>query len=163
MRLHGESMNYKNHLKWGITAICGLIIALTYFRAYIDIGLYDNSNVGLLNIFIPNIIIAAIIGIYASIFPDIDIGTSKAFTITFMLLIVLAFYFMYAQYIIGMATSLIIMMFILFLKHRGIMHKWYSGVFLGSLFYLVFGNPAISIFFVAGFFTHLLCDIQTGD
>ena len=156
-------MNWKNHLKWGGIVVSVLIIALIYFRAYIDIGLLDNSNFGVLNVFIPNIIIAVLVGLYASIFPDVDIGTSKAFAITYMILIVLAFYFMFTQYIIGIAVSLIIMVFILSLKHRGLMHKWYVGIVLGIMFYFLFGNISVGVFFITGFLTHLACDTRVGD
>jgi len=156
-------MNWRNHLKWGIIVVIVLIAAFIYFREYIDIGLLDNSKFGLLGIFIPNYIIAILIGAYASIFPDIDIGTSKAFSITYMILILLAFYFMFTQYLTGLAISLAIMIFILTLKHRGLMHKWYTGMVLGILFYILFDNIAVGIFFFAGFMTHLACDTRVDD
>lgn len=162
-------MNWKGHLKWGfitITAITILIIIDYFvyseqFNNYIDI--FGNSKFIIFGLIIPNVLIAYFVGLYASLFPDVDIGTSKAFSVTYMILIILTIYFAYTDYLLGLCTSLIIMALILSLKHRGIMHEWYTGIILGIMFMLLFSSVIIGIFFIVGYLTHLACDRRSFD
>ena len=55
------------------------------------------------------------------------------------------------------------MALILGLKHRGIMHRWYTGLILGIMFMLLFESPIVGTYFVIGYWVHLVCDIRIGD
>ena len=92
-------MNWKGHLKWGFVVITIILIIdlVMHFLSVpnwdiFGIDLFGGSIFVLFGFAIPNIIIAYVIGLYASLFPDVDIGTSKAFSITYMILIILIFY-----------------------------------------------------------------------
>lgn len=161
-------MNWRGHLKWGfiVTTVLIILVIILYilkleYLSFID--LFERSELIIFGFAIPSIILAYIIGLYASLFPDVDIGTSKAFSVTYMILIILAMYFAYTHYLIGLFTSLIIMSLVLGLKHRGIMHKWYTGIILGIMFMLLFGSVIIGVFFIVGFLTHLACDRRKFD
>lgn len=163
-------MNWKGHLKWGFIVITTLVIIdlVMYFIGVpnwdiIDIDLFGSSNFILYGFMIPSIIIAYVMGLYGSLFPDVDIGTSKAFSITYMILIILVFYYAMTDYLLGLFTSLIIMALILGLKHRGIMHKWYTGIILGIMFMLLFENVMIGTYFAVGYLVHLICDRRKSD
>lgn len=163
-------MNWKGHLKWGFI-IVSIITILDLVMMFLGvpnwdifgIDLFSSSNFILYGFVIPSIIIAFIVGLYGSLFPDVDIGTSKAFAITYMILILLTFYYAYTDYLIGLCTSLVIMALILGLKHRGIMHRWYTGLILGIMFVILFENVMVGTYFVIGYWTHLVCDIRIGD
>jgi len=163
-------VNWKGHLKWGFIVITTLVIIdlVMYFIGVpnwdiIDIDLFGSSNFILYGFMIPSIIIAYVMGLYGSLFPDVDIGTSKAFSITYMILIILVFYYAMTDYLLGLFTSLIIMALILGLKHRGIMHKWYTGIILGIMFMLLFENVMIGTYFAVGYLVHLICDRRKSD
>lgn len=173
-------MNWKGHLKWGFIGNTILLIGIVILYI-IKLELFELINIFnrpeimifgftiptvtiayILGIF-PTIFVAYIVGIYASLFPDVDIGTSKAFKITYMILIILTFYCAYTEYLIGVCVSLAIMFLILGLKHRKIMHKWYTGVILGTMFIFLFGSILIGVFFIVGFLIHLACDRRKFD
>ena len=154
-------MNWKGHLKWGFIVITAFLIIqiIDFFIGeipYLDIT--ESSRFMLFGYAVPSIIIAYIFGLYASLFPDVDVGTSKAFVITYAILIILSFYFAMMDYMIGLFTGLGLMLIMLGLKHRGIMHKWYSGVVLGIFFGILFGSILIGLYFTIGFMVHLICD-----
>lgn len=154
-------MDWKGHLKWGFIVLTIMIIVqiLHWFWYPVEeLAVFGGSKLILFSIAIPNLIIAYAVGIYASLIPDVDIGTSKAFAITYMILIILALYFAFTEYIMGLFTSLIIMALILGLKHRGIMHKSYTGLVLGTIFGWLFSSILVGLYFALGFMVHLICD-----
>ena len=161
-------MLWKDHLKWGFVATTILVIILIImeymqFEFFQFESIWDNSRFIVYGFAIPNIIIGFIGGLYGSIFPDIDIGTSKAFGLTYMILILIAFYYAYTGYLFGLFMGLILMAFILGLKHRGVMHKPYTAIILGIVTYLFFDSIFIALFFTMGMLVHLVCDMDSGD
>ena len=163
-------MGWKDHLKWGsiITAILLLILlyAEFFYRSTLfDIeSLLDNSRFMVFGYFaLPNIVIAIIGGLYGSIFPDIDIGTSKAYAITYSILILIAFYYAYTGFLLGLCIGLAIMLFIIWIKHRGVMHSPITAIVLGVLTFIFFESMIIALFFFIGFMVHLACDRDMGD
>ena len=151
-------MNYKEHLTWGVVSLVGLtiIVLVAYFMDYLQfISVYGRSY----GIYI-DLSLAWIFGLYASILPDVDIGTSKAFAITYLVLILIIIYFLLIVILIlPVIICLVIMISILFLKHRGITHCWYSALIVGLGFYLLFDfNIIISSYVIIGYLTHLVCD-----
>jgi len=152
-------MNYKEHLTWGaiiLTITSITFILLAYFTDYI----------GFIKVFefyawyIPTLLIAFLLGLYASILPDVDIGTSKAFSLTYIFLILLILYSIFViPNIMITAACLILMIVIMTFKHRGITHEWYSAFIIGALFSWLFGlSLLIFIFVTIGYLTHLACD-----
>ncbi|MCK4544173.1 metal-dependent hydrolase [candidate division WOR-3 bacterium] len=167
-------MGWKDHLKWGFISSIILLILLTISAilkeiSVIDITLFSSESIFDLSRFvffgiaIPNIMIAFIGGLYGSIFPDIDIGTSKAFYITFMIILPILFYYVFIEYFLGLLIGLILMGCIISLKHRGIMHKPYTAIIIGFIVFLFFNSIIIALFFTMGFMVHLACDRDLGD
>jgi len=132
-------------------------LKLPFFIEYES--LFASSRFIILGITIPNIIIAFVGGLYGSLFPDVDVGTSKAFAITYMILILLCLYFTYSGYVMGLFVGLILMAFIIGLKHRGVMHKPYTAIILGIVIWIFFESIFIATFFTYGYLIHLVCDI----
>lgn len=164
------SMNYRQHLGYGLLAILTTVITLVSLSHYTS--LVDGWNIyGFFNITfreyefaVPIMLFASIWGMYASILPDIDIGTSKAFMVTYLLLIlIMVYYLVFTTYLLPIIISLIIMAFILGLKHRGIMHTVIAGVIIGVTFGWLFNNYLVILFIVIGYWTHLICDIRRSD
>ena len=155
-------MNWEDHLKWGfvtITIMAILNIALYILEMEIKyIPLFSVPIFIIYGIGIPNIIIAYIVGVYGSLMPDIDIGTSKPFGFTMTLLVMVAVYFYFTGFMLGILAILIAMGIIFNLSHRGIMHRWYSGLIIGGGLAFAFGNIMVGVYFIIGFMTHLVCD-----
>lgn len=162
-------MGWKDHLKWGFISSFLLLIflitsAILKEISVIDITIFASENFFDLSRFvffgiaIPNIVIAFIGGLYGSIFPDIDIGTSKAFHITFIIIILILLYYVYIAFIVGIVIGLILMFIIVGLKHRGIMHKSYTAIILALVVFVFFDSLIIALFFGVGFLVHLACD-----
>lgn len=155
-------MDWKEHLGWGSTIILVLTILLVlveFFTDWVDfMDLYGPSKITII-VVIPSLLIAILFGLYASLLPDVDIGTSKAFAITYMILILIMFYFLvFTEYIFPVFVSLILMSFILGLKHRGVMHKWYTAFIIGCAFGFLFSSYLIGLYVTIGYLTHLGCD-----
>ena len=156
-------MNWKGHLKWGLvtTTILTILLILMAFMQWVDFidwhFMLGESEFEVIYA-IPLLPIAFLMGLYGSLFPDVDIRTSKAFAVTYVILIALSLYYAITDYLLGLLTSLFIMIFIIGLKHRGFMHKWITGLMLGFLFIWLFGGYIIGLYFTIGFWTHLICD-----
>ncbi len=162
-------MDWKGHLKWGFISCLILLILLISleigygFTFFISESIFDFSTKFIFfGIAIPNILIGFIGGLYGSIFPDIDIGTSKAFHITFTIIILILLYYVFIGYMIGLIIGLILMACIIGLKHRRIMHKSYTAILLGIVVFILFNSLIIGLFFGVGFLVHLACDRDKG-
>lgn len=159
-------MDWKGHLKWGFIASIISLVILFIIELLNQMGelniefitIFSNSRFMIYGIAIPNIIIAFVGGLYGSVFPDIDIGTSKAFAWTYIILILLSLYFAYTGYMMGLFMGLILMAFIIGLKHRGVMHKGYTAIIIGIVVFIFFESLVIAIFFTLGYLVHLVCD-----
>lgn len=157
-------MGWKDHLKWGLIFTILLMIILFASEYFIQFpffefeSIFTNSRFILMGFAIPNLIIGFIGGLYGSLFPDIDIGTSKAFAFTYLIMIAIAFYYAYTGYLFGLCVGLILMAFIIGLKHRGVMHKPYTAIILGIITWLFFDSIFIALFFTIGMIVHLICD-----
>ena len=163
-------MGWKDHLKWGLIFNIILLILLIGleigygFTFFISESIFDYSTKFIFfGIAIPNIIIAFIGGLYASLFPDIDIGTSKIFHLTFIIMILILLYYAFIGYTFGMIIGLILMACIMSLKHRGIMHKSYTAFIVAFIVLFLFNSFIIALFFGVGFLVHLVCDRDLGD
>lgn len=162
------NMGWKDHLKWGLISSIILLIILLMCECFFEFpfefeSIFKISRFVIYGFAIPNIIIAFIGGLYGSIFPDIDIGTSKAFYLTFMIILPILFYYVFIGYILGLLIGLILMVCIVSLKHRGIMHKSYTAIIIGFIVFIFFNSIIIALFFTIGFMVHLACDRDLGD
>lgn len=153
---------YKEHRKFGLICLIILTIALLILEyiysldfIYIDIfSLFILKGIG-----IPLIIIAFLIGIYASLMPDIDVGTSKAFqfTVTILLLICILFILL-DSYKLQTVVILLIVISMLFLNHRGLTHSKWFGLLIAIIFGFAFGSMMVSIYTLVGYYSHLYRD-----
>ena len=160
-------MNWKEHLTFGTITISVLTAILLFLWFILDNDIinhlmFQNSKILIYVYYIPILPIAIIMGFYASIFPDVDIKTSKAFAITFIMLIIFALYYVYIHNLILLIFVLILMILFFTMQHRGIMHNYTTGIMIGILFALMIGGLyngwLVMIYFIAGYWTHLLCD-----
>lgn len=130
--------DFRGHWLIGIVVII-LFILLNYIFSW---GLYDFT--------MKTILTLSGITLFYSLFPDIDIGTSKIRNFVFITALLLAGYFIYTNQTLLSFAILGILIIILFLKHRGITHSFVTGFFL-SLPLLVFGWQ----FALAGYLAYL--------
>lgn len=153
-------MNYKEHLTGGVitlTITSIILILITYFTDYIGfIGVFS-----IYTWYIPTLLIAFVLGLYASILPDVDIGTSKAFSLTYIVMLLIIIYSIFiVPNLLLVFICLVLMIAIMTLKHRGITHEWYSAFIIGAVFGWLFGlNILIFMFVTIGYLTHLACDM----
>ena len=155
-------MNWKDHLKWGLVSVSITLIAI-FAIEYFDIYHFPwVIDLPFLQTYYPTWeywILAFLIGLYGSIIPDIDIGTSKAFHLTFtMLILLILYYLLFTTAIIPIVVILMLMIIIMNLKHRGMMHSFWVMWILSFFFMWMFGCALVAIVFLIGFGTHLLCD-----
>ena len=160
-------MGWKDHLKWGFIVIMILTAVLFFmsFTAYGDVleqMLWAESEWKVMEYNVPILLIAFIFGLYGSLFPDTDIGTSKIFRLNYIILIGLAMYSLWTGLIIATFICLGLMAIIVNLKHRGMLHSMITGIILGVVFSVIFGGWydgwLIGLYFIVGFATHLGCD-----
>ena len=164
-----DIMLWKDHLKWGFVStiiLMAILIVMEYmqFEFFEFESIWEESRFMLFGMFaLPNLVIAFIGGLYGSLFPDIDIGTSKAFATTYMILILICVYYAFTGFMIGLFVGLILMAFIIGLKHRGVMHKPYTAIIIGIITFMFFDSIFIALFFTVGFMVHLICDMGGDD
>lgn len=131
---------YRVHLLGGlIVGILGIVTAWYYH---------------LLPLF--TILLLLPIGLFYSLLPDVDIETSKIWHIINTSLIVGAIISMTYNYKFGVYTCLALMLVIMHMHHRGIMHKYITGIILSLPF--IMENYIYSIVAFAAYSTHLLLD-----
>jgi len=153
---------YKEHFKFGLCSliILTIILIILYYFDISDILTNDLFNLyDLWGISIPLILIAFSLGLYASLLPDIDVGTSKVFhfTIVVLLLVCIIFIFLgiYKFETIAILGLIILMMF---LNHRGMTHSIWFGLLISIVFGYVFGSILVFIYVVIGYYSHLYKD-----
>lgn len=137
-------MNWKQHLLGGL--IITIIIALP--------SLYYN----LITPNLYNLIIIVLVWLTYSLLPDIDIGTSKIrkfYTIIVALLIIYSLLYSHITFGIVLASTLI---FIQFLKHRGLSHSFIFGLLVSAPLYFYFDNYMLAIIAYTNFLSHLVLD-----
>jgi hypothetical protein len=156
-------VNYKQHLGYGLLGLIILtiiLLLLTIYTGYVDfLHIFGGSIIVIYGFSIPVLIIAVIMGLYAVILPDVDIATSKAFVITFILLLLAILYFaVFNGNIMAVFVCVVIMITILGLKHRGIMHTILAGIIIGCIVGWLFLSFLVAGYMAVGYWIHLLCD-----
>lgn len=157
------NVNYKQHLGFGVIGLITLTISLwllAIYTRYINfLHIFGGSIIVIYGFSIPVLIIAVIMGLYTSILPDVDIATSKAFVITFILLLLAILYFtVFTGDLLPVFICVVIMISILGLKHRGMMHTVIAGIIIGCIVGWLFESYLIALYVVVGYLIHLLCD-----
>lgn len=153
---------WREHRKFGIGCLLGLTLVLFLMHYYGSFPFLTDDFLGSFEIFgfaIPIVLMAFAFGIYASLMPDIDIGTSRVyrFTVTFLLLLCIVF-IMSGAYKIQTVAILLFLIAILYLNHRGMTHSWWFGLLTGALFGYVFSSMTIFLYFIVGYYSHLIAD-----
>jgi len=157
--------DWKGHMQIGVVVGIILTVVLIFIQLFsgfsmIHFDIFGTFEIG--GIYIPIIIIAFVLLVYASILPDIDIGTSKAYQWTTALLLLLAIAFIVSGTRKFETIAILVFLFlILFLNHRGITHKYYKsmGIIAGLFFSYIFGLNVVIFFYVTiGYYAHLLGD-----
>lgn len=131
---------YKNHIAIGI-GISILFVVLNYF---IDIFSIDWKTY----------LIAIPIIILYSILPDVDVRTSKSFGIVMFFLLITILLSVLCRQWWWFATAIFLAITIMFLKHRGTMHKWWMGAILSAPIYFI--NPVLTIFAFISYLSHTI-------
>ena len=153
---------YKEHLKFGLCSIIVLSVILIILY-YFNIGdaltgdlfnLYELWGIG-----IPLILIAFSLGLYASLLPDIDVGTSKVFHFTIVVLLALCIIFIiYGIYKYQTVAILVLIISMMFLNHRGMTHSIWFGLIISVVFGYAFGSILVFLYSIVGYYSHLFKD-----
>lgn len=99
----------------------------------------------------------AVVALFFSILPDMDIGTSKAHQyLTFGCCAIILLSFVWYTPFVG-ATATLFLLFMNILHHRGIVHSLVAGAVLSAPVFFAFGFLASGAAFVA-YVSHLVCD-----
>lgn len=156
---------YREHRKIAI----GIGIALTLLLFFIEtqagitfLGASVFDTFDIFNISIPIVLIGFALLIYASLLPDIDIGTSKVYVWTVGALLLLAILFVLSGTHHWETVAILLFLFIILqLNHRGATHEyfWLFGLIAGVFFAFIFGgHPLIFLYVVIGYYSHMLGD-----
>ncbi len=154
---------YIEHRKKGLWALTFMALALVLYAMYGGNTFMNQDVFGFYHLGdlpIPLLIIGFLLGVYASLLPDIDIGTSKVYhwTVVSLLFLVIAF----VGFSIYYWETIAILVFLLslhFLNHRGLTHEWWFGGLVAIAFALIFGQSiTVGILVLTGYYTHLWLD-----
>lgn len=154
--------NYREHALYGFTALITLTILLFILKNY---GALTFTQLDVMDDFvirgfaIPIVIVAFAIGMYSTLLPDIDIGTSKIFHFTVGLLLLIAIAFILIQeYRVQTVAILLFIFGLLFLEHRGMMHSKTMGFVFAIIFGIAFSSCLVGLYVLVGYYTHLVVD-----
>ena len=153
---------YKEHFKFGLCSLIVLtaILVILYYFDISDILTGDLFNLYYLwGLGIPLILIAFSSGLYASLLPDIDVGTSKVFHFTIVVLLLACIIFiLYGIYKYETVAILGLIILMMFLNHRGMTHSIWFGLLISIVFGYVFGSILVFLYAVIGYYSHLFKD-----
>jgi hypothetical protein len=109
---------------------------------------------------IPLLLIGFFLGAYATLLPDLDIGTSKVYHWTVVALLIIVLMFVCADIYYWETVAIIIFLIsIHFLNHRGLMHEWWFGLFVAFMFGIIFGQSVtVGVLVLTGYYVHLMLD-----
>ena len=150
-------MNWKGHLAVGIGFIIFLDVLFILLHGelskYLDVS---PMTLGIANLF----------GFYCALLPDIDIGTSKVFHFTFVVMALIVIYsaLMIAFtgntifYVIVIILISIFQIFILGLRHRGNAHAWWASFVAAGIFGIITMNITVAMFCFFGYLTHAIME-----
>ncbi len=136
-------MNYKSHFIGGVLTISIYLLVLTNYFSYAPTS--------------TTTILILLIGIGASLLPDIDTN-SRIRKITDPLLIILSIAFAFINiYVTGILLFVLVLSRLV--KHRGLFHSWIFNAGLSLLIYSFLGKH-IAISYLIGFITHKILDLK---
>jgi len=153
---------YREHARYGFIALVILTFVLFILKMYghitfISADITDSFHIH--GIGIPILIIAFALGMYATLLPDVDIGTSKVFQFTVGLLVLVCIIFILAQQYKYQTVLILLFIFaLLFLNHRGITHSAWMGLLFAIIFAIAFSSAMVGLYALVGYYVHLIAD-----
>lgn len=137
---------YKTHQIAGIGLVFVMFITnqSMHFLRFFSLGMFE-------------FIIVVLVTLFYSIFPDIDIGSSKPrkYTLGGGLFLII-YCFLTGWMVLGLVTSILLLLMIFMLHHRGMTHTALAGIiFAAPLLYL---HWVYSLVGLVAYLSHLLMD-----
>ena len=154
--------DYRDHAKYGFIALVILTVVILIIKHYgaitfLTADLTDSFT--LFGVGIPIAVIAFALGMYATLLPDIDIGTSKIFhwTVAFLLIVCIMF-ILAGEYKYQTVAILLFIFGLLFLNHRGVTHSPWMGLLFAIIMGVAFSSTMVGLYVVVGYYAHLVAD-----